>query len=436
MFTPIHRALGLEPGNLTMNDINQAIAEKVEETADLDWKKDPYNPLKPAWFDEVAKDIAAMANSGGGWIVFGVAEEEGSKNNGAFSINPIQWSAADEQRILQTAYGKIGPPVTGLEFFKIPCGEKPDEGYIVLMHIPDSVDAPHFARKGDDAFRAPWRNGPHTVFMTERDIERGFRERFQRGVEQEKTLQGYFEQAAEALNPEEGVFLAIAAVPVTPRISADPIPSGIASGCTRPWAYSYLMASHQGEHSKEYQVSTSHTFIWNTGEYVTGMRQWVVRSYALAPEDAKYRKYLHNDGTLVGAYQLGGVYNKPSASNQYPVGKPNHCRSKDIESALIDFFSLLREHAKERRTSGGFHIRVGLVGNANSPILVRTFDGFRRALTEESYSEPIKRFQPVSTFIDPLAPIEDVLPPLRTLALDIVNQGGIQNLQVIAGEES
>lgn len=54
----------------------------------------------------------------------------------------------------------------------------------------------------------------------------------------------------------------------------------------------------------------------------------------------------------------------------------------------------------------------------------------------ESEPEPIKRFQPVSTFIDPLAPIEDILPSLRTLALDIVNQGGIQNLQVIAGEES
>lgn len=441
MFTPIHRALGLEPGNLTMNDINQVIAGKVEETSDLDWKKKFYSIQNNAVMEEVAKDIAAMANSGGGWIVFGIKED--GENNAASSVNPIQWSADNERQIRNIAYSKIGPPVVGIEFSKIPCGENPDDGYVVLMHIPDSVDAPHFARKGDDAFRAPWRNGPHTEFMTERDIERGFRERFQRGVEQEKTLQGYFEQAAEALNPEQGVFLAIAAVPVTPIISADSITSGTASNYTRPWAYSYFMASHHGEHSEEHQVptshtfmSTSHTFIWNTGEYVKGMRQWVLRSYALVPEDAKYRKYLHDDGTLLGAYQLGGVYNKPSASNQYPVGKPNHCRSKDIESSLIDFFSLLRDHAQERRVSGGFRIRVGLVGDANSPILVRTFDGFMQVLTDESYSEPIKRFQPVSTFIDPLAPIEDILPQLRTLALDIVNQGGIQNLQIIAGEES
>lgn len=432
MFTPIHRALGLEPGNLTMNDINQVIAGKVEETADLDWKKKFYGTQNNAVMEEVAKDIAAMANSGGGWIVFGI--KEGGENNAASSVNPIPWSADNERLIFNVAYSKIGPPVIGIEFFKIPCGENPDDGYVVLMHVPDSVDAPHFARKGDDAFRAPRRNGPHTVFMTDRDIERGFRERFQRGVEQEKTLQRYFEQAAEALNPEQGVFLAIAAVPVTPKISAGPVDRRTANQHINPWAFSYLMASRRGSCSKEEKIETKFDFIWSQGECVKGMRQWVVRSSAQAP--AKYRKHLHDDGTLLGAYQLGGVYNESAPSDQYPVGKPNHCMSKDIESALIDFFSLLREHAKERRVSGGFHIRVGLVGDAGSSIVLRFIDGATKILLPESYSEPIKRFQPVSTFIDPLAPIEDILPPLRTLALDIVNQGGIQNLQVIAREES
>ena len=432
MFTPIHRALGLEPGNLTMNDINQVIARKVEETADLDWKKKFYSIQNNAVMEEVAKDIAAMANSGGGWIVFGIKED--GENNAASSVNPIQWSADNERQIRNIAYSKIGPPVVGIEFSKIPCGENPDDGYVVLMHIPDSVDAPHFARKGDDAFRAPWRNGPHTEFMTERDIERGFRERFQRGVEQEKTLQGYFEQAAEALNPEQGVFLAIAAVPVTPKISAGSVDRDKAIQHTNPWAYSYLIASRRGNCSKEEKIETEFNFIWNQGEHVKGMRRWVIRNLPQTIA-GKYRKYLHDDGTLLGAYQLGGVYNESAPSDQYPVGKPNHCRSKDIESALIDFFSLLREHAKERRVSGGFRIRVGLVGDSNSPILVRTFEGSINILMDDKYSEPINRFQPVSTYIDPLTPIEDILPPLRTLALDLVNQGGIQNLQIIAGEE-
>lgn len=44
MFTPIHRALGLEPGDLTLELIEKAIEAGLEETSDLDWKKDPYNP--------------------------------------------------------------------------------------------------------------------------------------------------------------------------------------------------------------------------------------------------------------------------------------------------------------------------------------------------------------------------------------------------------
>lgn len=432
MFTPIHRALGLEPGNLTLELIEKAIEAGLEETADFDMKRVVPDLKADKSKQEVAKDIAAMANSGGGWIIYGVGE---GATGIAGSIHPCEWEAKEEQQMLTIAYTKIDPPVIGLDFNKISCGENPDEKYLVLMHIPDSADAPHFARAEKNNFSAPRRNGPHTNPMTYRDIERGFRERFQRGAEQEKTLQDYFEQAAEALNPEQGVFLAIAAVPVTPIISADPITSGTASEYSHPQAYSYFMASHQGKSPKEEKIETEFTFIWNLGEHVKGMRQWVIRNLPKTT-GGKYRKYLHDDGTLLGAYQLGGVYNESAPSDQYPVGKPNHCMSRDIEHALIDFFSLLREHAKERRVSGGFRIRVGLVGDSNSPILVRTFEGLINILMDEKYSEPIKRFQPVSTFIDPLAPIEDILPPLRTLALDIVNQGGIQNLQVIAGEES
>lgn len=431
MFTPIHRTLGLEPGNLTLELIEKAIEEGLEETADFDMKRVVPNLKEDKSKQEIAKDIAAMANSGGGWIIYGVGE---GASDIAGSIHPCEWTATEEQQMLNIAYTKIDPPVVGLEFNKISCGENSDKK-LVLMHIPDSVDAPHFARVEKNNFSAPRRNGPHTKPMTYRDIERGFRERFQRGVEQEKTLQGYFEQAAEALNPEEGVFLAIAAVPVTPSSSPDSAGRNAAMEHITPGVYPYFMASQRGKYPNEGKTYTDFTFMWTQGERVKGMRRWVIRNLQQTT-GGKYRKYLHDDGTLLGAYQLGGVYNESAPSDQYPVGKPNHCMSRDIEHALIDFFSLLREHAKERRVSGGARIRVSLVGDSNSPILVRTFEGLINILMDEKYSEPINRFQPVSTFIDPLAPIEDILPPLRTLALDIVNQGGIQNLQVIAEEES
>lgn len=419
MFTPIHRALGLEPGNLTLEIIKKAVEEGLEETADFDMKRVVPNLKEDKSKQEIAKDIAAMANSGGGWIIYGVGE---GASDIAGSIHPCEWTATEEQQMLNIAYTKIDPPVVGLEFNKISCGENSDKK-LVLMHIPDSVDAPHFARVEKNNFSAPRRNGPHTKPMTYRDIERGFRERFQRGVEQEKTLQGYFEQATEALNPEQGVFLAIAAVPVTPRISATPV--------SEETMYQYANQMLNPEFLHNFERTMHEIGFPPSPEVKKGYRRWLIRTNVNSK--VQYRKYFCDNGSMLSSYQLGHIRRGKKLS--YDESKKNHCLSTHIEFVIADFMSLLRSYSQAYKVYGTYRIRAGLVGSSDAPITIRTISNFDQVL-EESYSEPIKRFQPVSTFIDPLAPIEDVLPPLRTLALDIVNQGGIQNLQVIAGEES
>lgn len=419
MFTPIHRALGLEPGNLTLELIEKAIEAGLEETADFDMKRVVPNLKEDKSKQEIAKDIAAMANSGGGWIIYGVGE---GASDIAGSIHPCEWTATEEQQMLNIAYTKIDPPVVGLEFNKISCGENSDKK-LVLMHIPDSVDAPHFARVEKNNFSAPRRNGPHTKPMTYRDIERGFRERFQRGVEQEKTIQGYFEQAADALNPEQGVFLAIAAVPVTPKISATPV--------SEETVYQYANQMLNPEFLHNFERTMHEIGFPPSPEVKKGYRRWLIRTNVNSK--VQYRKYFCDNGSMLASYQLG--YIRKGNELFYDESKKNHCLSKHIEFVIADFMSLLRSYSQEHKVYGAYRIRAGLVGSSDDPITIRTISNFDQVL-EESYSEPIKRFQPVSTFIDPLAPIEDILPPLCTLALDIVNQGGIQNLQVIAGEES
>lgn len=419
MFTPIHRALGLEPGNLTLELIEKAIEAGLEETADFDMKRVVPNLKEDKSKQEIAKDIAAMANSGGGWIIYGVGE---GASDIAGSIHPCEWTATEEQQMLTIAYTKIDPPVVGLEFNKISCGENSDKK-LVLMHIPDSADAPHFARAEKNNFSAPRRNGPHTKPMTYRDIERGFRERFQRGAEQEKTLQDYFEQAAEALNPEQGVFLAIAAVPVTPKISATPV--------SEESMYQYANQKLNPEFLHNFEHTMREIGFPPNPEVKKGYRRWLIRTNVNSK--VQYRKYFCDDGSMLVSYQLGHI--KRGNELFYDESKKNHCFSKHIEFVIADFMSLLRSYSQGHKVYGMYRIRAGLVGSSDAPITIRTISNFDQVL-DESYSEPIKRFQPVSTFIDPLAPIEDILPSLRTLALDIVNQGGIQNLQVIAGEES
>ncbi|ACR17095.1 ATP-binding protein [Corynebacterium kroppenstedtii] len=415
MFTPIHRALGLEASDLSLDLIEQAVEHGVEESNDLDWKKTPYNVKHPKWDEEAAKDIAAMANSGGGWIVFGV-DEDGT-NNAASRINAVEWSADTQQRLLRTAYSKIGPPVLGLEFFEFPYRDGTRTGSVVIMRIPDSRDAPHFARKGDNAFVAPRRNGPHTEFMSDREIERGFRERFQYADDQERLLQDRFERACTALPPEKGVFLAVAAIPFEPVSERKP--------ASQNDVYQYTLKPLIPELLRKGTGSW-----WEHGDVKKGTRQWVLRNDRRS--SGAFRKYLYDDATVLGAYQLGLLRNGEKATSYYPVGLVNHCMSSHLESAVIDFITVLRTHAEERRSNGGFRIRAGLVGVDNGPIYIRTNQAMTRLLLDAEYVEPIVKFQPVTTVLDPLGDVHEMMPIVNDLARDLINQGGVQHLKVMA----
>ena len=110
----------------------------------------------------------------------------------------------------------------------------------------------------------------------------------------------------------------------------------------------------------------------------------------------------------------------------------NHCLSDDIETAVIDFLTLLRSHAQERKAYGGFRIRAGLVGDSESPIFIRATENWGNRPLNVEYSEPISRFQSITTEFDPLADTDELLPIINDLALDLINQGGVQYLQVMA----
>ena len=106
--------------------------------------------------------------------------------------------------------------------------------------------------------------------------------------------------------------------------------------------------------------------------------------------------------------------------------------SRDIESAVINFVTLLRGHAEERQANGGFRIRAGLVGSSGEPIYIRTSESMTNYLLPEAYAEPISVFQPVTVELDPLAAPLEMLPQVNDLARDLINQGGVQYLKIMA----
>lgn len=86
VFTPLHRWLGRDPQPLTIELLDAAVGANLEERADLDFKLDPPSASALAQSD-LAKDFAAMANSGGGMLVFGV-RDSGSRAVEAPGVQP------------------------------------------------------------------------------------------------------------------------------------------------------------------------------------------------------------------------------------------------------------------------------------------------------------------------------------------------------------
>src|SRR4051794_13022964 len=168
LFTALHRELGLQPGPLTNEMLDQAIAAGVAETDDLDWKKN-LPDAKGLPISEVPKDIAAMANSGGGMIIYGVEEHQKSAN-GRRDVGEI--SEQYERAYCSAAVTAIHPPIFGLNFY--PLGTDTTRAWAVV--IPPSVDAPHLIYR-NEYFGAPIRNHADTVWMREWQLETFYRRR-------------------------------------------------------------------------------------------------------------------------------------------------------------------------------------------------------------------------------------------------------------------
>ncbi|GAA3146216.1 hypothetical protein GCM10020255_024380 [Rhodococcus baikonurensis] len=69
----------------------------------------------PVWKDELAKDVAAMANSGGGIIVVGVSEDKPTSKAVGFD-EPVQWNDLDARKYREVIYNNTHPPVSDVTF--------------------------------------------------------------------------------------------------------------------------------------------------------------------------------------------------------------------------------------------------------------------------------------------------------------------------------
>lgn len=88
--------------------LSQLVTNHVREQADLDFKRTLYHPQNKKEKEELVKDICAMANSRGGWIICGIEKE----NSTAADIIGVNLDVTDETKVHQMLEGRIDPPIS------------------------------------------------------------------------------------------------------------------------------------------------------------------------------------------------------------------------------------------------------------------------------------------------------------------------------------
>ncbi|WP_326545188.1 hypothetical protein QGN32_15170 [Mycolicibacterium sp. ND9-15] len=114
-FTELHRALGVAPGPLADELFNDAVAAGVMETDGPDWKSE-LPPAKGLSQTDFPKDVAAMANSGAGVIVYGVREVQKSATE---RVDLGELDEVHDPSLGGAAITAITPPVFGLNVLRL-----------------------------------------------------------------------------------------------------------------------------------------------------------------------------------------------------------------------------------------------------------------------------------------------------------------------------
>ncbi|VBA48752.1 hypothetical protein LAUMK142_01546 [Mycobacterium pseudokansasii] len=405
-FTALHRSLGLAPSALTDEILDAAITAGVVETDDLDWKSE-LPPAKGLPQTDFPKDIAAMANSGGGVIAYGVEEDQkaatGRKDTGI--LNEVH-----ERALHSAAITAITPPVFGLEIHQL--GTNPRA---VAVIVPASVDGPHLIYRGE-YFGAPVRNNADTVWMKERQIEATYRARFDEQRRSNELIDSLYVEATAGRDTANRAWLIAVAHPRIPGALVRPTREEAQAIFKQAEKITLTYSNRNGIHPLENIDRLNPR---------PGLRRWVAPNNATG-ESSRWREAwasVHHDGSVTLAAAVGG-HRKSSGENF----EGWEVEARGIEAAIADFTALTRATAAALH-HGEYDVCVGVAWTGERPLAVLTIDG--HGFIYDGASTPLSSYTPVRSTIYTAASDAEFHQQVHDLAQDCVNQGGITHLHVI-----
>lgn len=406
-FTPLHRALGRQPSDLTNELLDEAVAEGLVETDDLDWKEE-FPPSKGLSKTDVPKDIAAMANRGGGMIIYGVKEDQKKAIERAHIDD---FDENYERTYRSVAITAITPPVFGLDIRVL--GKNP---MAVAVIVPPSVDGPHLIYK-DNYFGAPIRNDADTAWMKESQIETMYKARFDERRRSDEALESLYAETVNGKNTDERAwFIAVA----RPRIAT------VAKKMEKEDAKVILdkAINRLKSFSPSGYVSPLDRSI-DRFNLRQGLRKWI------APSSVSHRgnwseasAEIYYDGSVTFAAGVGGF---PYASGL--EWKGNEVEVRAIERDVTEFLYLLRESAAAL-SNDDYEVCVGIEVTTEDRLIVFPFDRmFNRAT--QSGAVDLVAYTPLISSVNARTSDEDFYRQVYQIIEDCVNQCGISELTTL-----
>lgn len=398
MFTSLHRALGLSAGPITDEIVTQAAAEGVPESESLDFKRS-LPPKETLPQSDVKKDLAAMANYGGGVLVYGVTDNNshaGSRTDvGVVDDNYVQ----AYQRV---AYNHVTPPLHNVEL--IPLGSDDGPRALVVV-VPASQQVPHMLIDKDKKFQVPVRHGADTGWLPESEIARLYQQRFATSREQRQMLLDLYGRTSD-LAASNGYWAVAVARPTTETVTVPMENQDVSQFANR--------LVNQRDNLWGYTRPETPLGAYFSNVYPRrGFRSW--RYVLLADETNRPESYLgfHDDGSVSALVNLPVTEENGTAVDAFFV-----------EAFVADFMLAVRGMSK-RSGSGLYDLRLGIEWGGSEPLRLHrqhdfaTFDPL-----------PVSKFVPVDATVD-FSDDDVFFDHVEAIGQDCLNQAGIVSLNVI-----
>lgn len=180
--------------DITLDDLQRLVEERVSEHRRLDFKRDHYGRNDEAKV-EFAADVSCMANREGGLLLIGVDEDA---HGVATDVCGVEAPSSDRliSAVTESLRSNIDPAIFGVDLRWLPMTA--DRG-VLMIRIPRSWDAPHRVTfKNHGHFYIRDETSKHRMTVTE------LRRAFLFGAEVEDRIRRFRTERLELLAADEG----------------------------------------------------------------------------------------------------------------------------------------------------------------------------------------------------------------------------------------